>query len=83
MQVKEEFYGDGMPQIHFAGGLVRMDFATFQPDPGGKEPKPEKNFRLVMNMQSFLSTFDTMQKLAERMVEIGVLKRNLTEKVDD
>ena len=35
MQVKEEFYGDGMPQIHFAGGLVRMDFATFQPDPGG------------------------------------------------
>lgn len=83
MQVKEEFYGDGMPQIHFAGGLVRMDFATFQPDPGGKEPKPEKNFRLVMNMQSFLSTFDTMKKLAERMVEVGVLKRNLTEKVDD
>ena len=50
---------------------------------GGEEPKPEKNFRLVMNMQSFLSTFDTMKKLAERMVEIGVLKRNLTEKVDD
>ena len=70
MQVKEEFYGDGMPQIHFAGGLVRMDFATFQPDPAGKEPTSEK-------------TFDTMKKLAERMVEIGVLKRNLTEKVDD
>lgn len=83
MQVKEEFYGDGMPQIHFAGGLVRMDFATFQPDPAGKEPTSEKKFRLVMNMQSFLSTFDTMKKLAERMVEIGVLKRNLTEKVDD
>ena len=43
MQVKEEFYGDGMPQIHFAGGLVRMDFATFQPDPAGKEPTSEKH----------------------------------------
>ena len=60
MDIKKEFYGDQLVQIHFAGGLV-------------------------MNMQGFLTTFDTMKKLADRMVEAGILKRNinLKEKLDD
>jgi len=85
MEVKKEYYGDGMVQIHFVGGLVRYDFATLQPDPSGsgKQPVPEKNFRMVMNLPGFLRTFDTMQKLVDRMLDAGILKRNLLEKLDD
>lgn len=86
MDIKREFYGDQLVQIHFAGGLIRYDFATIQPTPDAQNKvSTEKTFRLVMNMQGFLTTFDTMKKLADRMVEAGILKRNinLKEKLDD
>ncbi len=85
MDVKKEFYGDGLTQLHFAGGMVRFDFATFQPDASGNggKPVPEKCFRLVMNLHGFLTTFDTMKKLTDKMLEAGILKKNFTEKLDD
>ncbi len=85
MDVKEEFYGDGLTKLHFAGGMVRFDFATFQPDVSGQggAPVPEKNFRLVMNLQGFLTMFDTMKKLTDKMLEAGLLRKNFTEKLDD
>lgn len=85
MDVKKEYYGDGMTQIHFVGGLVRYDFATLQPDSSGKGagPLPEKNLRLVMNLPGFLKTFDTMRALLDRMLDAGIVKKNLIEKLDD
>ena len=79
MKIRKELYGDGLTQIHFAGGLVRFDFATFQPDGQGGAPVAEKNFRLVMNLHGFLTTFDTMKKL----LAAGILKKNFTGKLDD
>ncbi len=39
--MKKEIFADGIGQIHFAGGMVRFDFVTLQPDPEGKnEPSP-------------------------------------------
>ena len=83
MKIRKELYGDGLTQIHFAGGLVRFDFATFQPDGQGGTPVAEKNFRLVMNLHGFLTTFDTMKKLTEKMLAAGILKKNFTGKLDD
>ena len=86
MDIQKEYYGDHLEQIHFSGGLIRCDFVTIQPNPNNPDMVgTEKTFRLVMNMQGFLTTFDTMKKLADRMVEAGILKRNidLKEKLDD
>lgn len=85
MNVKKEYYGDGLTQLHFVGGLVRCDFATLQPDPSGNgsAPRPEKNLRIVMNLPGFLKTFDTMKALLDRMQEAGIVKKNQIEKLDD
>jgi hypothetical protein len=32
MAVKKEIFADGIGQIHFAGGMVRFDFVTLQPE---------------------------------------------------
>ncbi len=87
MEVEKELYADGMAQIHFAGGMVRFDFATLQPDTEGKNlpPVPGKNYRLVLPLTGFLRMFDTMRILTDRLVEKGVFRKNevFKEKLDD
>ncbi len=85
MDVKKEFYGDGLTQLHFVGGLVRCDFATLQPNTAGtgEAPIPEKSLRLVMPLPGFLKTYDTMKALLDRMLDAGIVKKNLIEKLDD
>jgi hypothetical protein len=75
--MKKEIFADGIGQIHFAGGMVRFDFVTLQPDPEGKnEPSPEYNERIIMPPQGFLNTFNSMQNLIDKLVEAGVLTKN-------
>ena len=74
--MKNEIYADGIGQIHFAGGMVRFDFVTLQPDSDGKEPTPEYKERIIMPPQGFLNTFNSMQNLIDKLVEAGVLTRN-------
>ena len=76
MADKKEIFADGIGQIHFAGGMVRFDFVTLQPQAEGKEPIPEANVRVIMPTQGFLAAFDSMQQLINKLVEAGVLKKN-------
>ena len=45
MEEKKEIFADGIGQIHFAGGMVRYDFVTLQPEEDGKAPVPRANVR--------------------------------------
>ncbi len=76
MADKKEIFADGIDQIHFAGGMVRLDLMTLQPAEEGKNPVPESNTRIIMPPQGFLSTFNSMQQLINKLVEAGVLKKN-------
>ena len=38
MEHKKEIFADGIGQIHFAGGMVRFDFVTLQPNEDGSAP---------------------------------------------
>jgi len=80
MAEKQEIFADGMGQIHFAGGMVRFDFVTLQPSEDGKAPTAEASTRIIMPPQGFLSAFNSMQQLIDRLVEAGVLKK--TENAD-
>ena len=74
--IKNELFADGIGQIHFAGGMVRFDLVTLQPEEDGKAPVPESHARLIMPPQGFLSAFNSMQQLINKLVEAGVLKKN-------
>ena len=76
MADKQEIFADGVGQIHFAGGMVRYDFVTLQPEANGKAPVPQSNVRVIMPPQGFLAAFNSMQQLIDKLVEAGVLQKN-------
>ena len=71
----KEIFADGIGQIHFAGGMVRFDLITLQPEEEGKPPVPESHTRLIMPPQGFLAAFNSMQQLIDKLVEAGVLQK--------
>ena len=77
---KKEIYADGIGQIHFAGGMVRFDFVTLQPEADGAAPVPEVNERIIMPPQGFLGAFNSMQQLIDKLIEAGVLTKNESKK---
>lgn len=76
MEEKKEIFADGIGQIHFAGGMVRYDFVTLQPEEEGKAPVPRANFRIIMPPQGFLATFNSMQQLIDKLLDAGILQKN-------
>ena len=76
MADKKEIFADGIGQIHFAGNMVRFDFVTLQPEADGKAPVPQSNVRVIMPPQGFLSAFNSMQQLIDKLLEAGVLQKN-------
>ena len=73
---KKEVFADGIGQIHFAGGMVRFDFVTLQPEEDGKAPAPQSNMRIIMPPQGFLNAFNSMQQLIDKLLEAGLLEKN-------
>lgn len=80
MAEKKEIFADGIGQIHFAGNMVRFDFVTIQPEEEGKAPVPQSCFRVIMPPQGFLSAFNSMQQLIDKLVEAGVIQKNENKK---
>ena len=76
MEGKKEIYADGIGQIHFAGGMVRFDFVTLQPEGEGKAPSTLVKERIIMPPQGFLGAFNSMQQLIDKLLEAGVLQTN-------
>ncbi|MBR0458141.1 MAG: hypothetical protein IJJ26_02785 [Victivallales bacterium] len=72
---QKELFADGVAQIHFVGGMVRMDLVTLQPSEDGKEPVPESHARLIMPPQGFLNTFGAMQQLIDKLAADGIIKK--------
>ena len=72
--MQKKYYVDGIQQVHFIGGMVRMDM--FQLTPGQHaEPVQETAGQLIMTPQGFISALGAMQQLAEKLVEAGILEK--------
>ena len=76
MQDKKEIFVDGIGRIHFAGGMVRFDFVTLQPEVEGKAPVPVVKECVIMPPQGFLGAFNSMRQLIDKLLEAGVLQKN-------
>ena len=76
MADKKEIYADGIGQIHMIANMVRYDFVTLQPGEEGKDPTPESNVRIIMPLQGFIASFNTMRQMIDKLVESGVITKN-------
>ena len=76
MACKKEIYADGIGQIHFAGAMVRFDFVTLQPQAEGEAPVPESTVLFFMPPQVFMSVYNSMEQLINKLLEAGVLQKN-------
>lgn len=74
--MKKEYFADGIGQIHFAGAMVRFDYVTLQPGADGEAPVPETVLRVIMPPQGFLSAYNSMEQLIDKLLEAGILKKN-------
>ena len=67
-------YIDGISQVHFMNGMIKMDLFTLQPQ-ANADPLQEKAGQLVMTPQGFLNALGAMQQLADKLVEAGVIQK--------
>ena len=65
---------DGVSQVHFLNGNVRLDTFVLQGQQGA-EPTQVENAQLVLTPQGFLSMLGAMQQLAEKLAEAGILQK--------
>ena len=71
--MESEQYIDGFSQIHFIGGMMRLDMIVLTPQPGA-EPLARAAGLIVMTPQAFISTLGAMQQFAGKLAEAGVLQ---------
>ena len=67
-------YIDGISQINFMSGTIRMELFYKKPteyDEGNKESAGE----LIMTVDGFLSAMSAMQQTADMLVEKGILQK--------
>ncbi|MDD5662882.1 MAG: hypothetical protein PHT71_01310 [Victivallaceae bacterium] len=76
MSEKKEIFADSIGQINFAGNMDRFDFITLQPTDYGRAPTPQSNMRIIMPSQVFLSAFNSMQQLFDKLLDAAVLRKN-------
>ena len=72
---KREIYTDGLAQLHVVGNSVRMDFMTLEPKADGQAPAQNIHTRVIMPIQAFLTAFDSIQKLLNKLESDGIIKK--------
>ncbi len=79
MSGKRKIYADVIADMHFVGGMVRMDLATVdttEPVEEGKGPKLQSERQIIMSPDGFIKSFNNMQSLINKLIEAGVMKKN-------
>nr|VFJ65263.1 MAG: hypothetical protein BECKFW1821B_GA0114236_11026 [Candidatus Kentron sp. FW] len=77
-----EIYADGIGEIAFAQGVVRIDLVSLSPEyRGGDDSPPKFEFkqRIIMSPEGFLRSFDIMQGLVGQLLEKGVIQKHRSE----
>ncbi len=72
--MRTEQFIDGFQQIHFIGGMVRLDMFLLTPQEG-EEPRQDPAGQLIMTPQGFVTALNAMQQLADKLVEAGILEK--------
>lgn len=73
----KQIFVDGVAEVSFGQGAVRIDFYTLSHDKRDAEGKPARVLvqRLVMTPQGFAEALGPLQATADKLVEMGILSR--------
>ena len=66
---------DSFENISMADGIIRIDLANLV-EPTGDKPQTEKVGGIALTVPGFLRVYDQMNKVMNRLIEQGVVKRN-------
>ncbi|MBF0482520.1 MAG: hypothetical protein HQK81_01840 [Desulfovibrionaceae bacterium] len=72
----QELYTDGIMQLGFGRGAVRIDWFSICPDKMDQSGQPirEKMLRLITTPQGLVESLQQMQGLLQKLVEAGVVQ---------
>jgi len=70
----QELFSDGIGEIGFGGGALRIDFFSMEPAGEGSQPGRKPCVRIVMTPQGFINAYAAMQGMIEKMREMGILQ---------
>jgi len=70
-----EIFADGVGRVDFTAGVVRIELVSLDPAAQGAE-RAEVRHRVVMPLEGYLQSLNTLGELVNKMVAAGVLKRN-------
>ncbi len=77
----DEVFADRMVEISQVGSTVRLDLQSLSATERQEDGSPKLVFRqrIVMPLDGFLQSFQTMERMVAKLVEAGVLVRKPTE----
>ncbi len=75
--MSNEVFTDGIGEITVTGPTVRMDLVSLSPTErdGSGNPKPVFRQRLIMPIESFMNSFDLLERVAKELIASGAVKR--------
>lgn len=76
----DEVFADKLININVTGRLVRLDFASAQPQVQGIEPIFNKACSVIMPLEAFLKGFKLQEEVLEKLVTLGVLTKSKEKK---
>ncbi|MDP2847391.1 MAG: hypothetical protein Q8O35_04280 [Humidesulfovibrio sp.] len=76
--MESERFIDGVTQIGFGAGMVRIDLGTLSTDKKDEsgEPALETRERLVMRPEAFLQMLIAFDHMAKRLADANILPQN-------
>ena len=75
--MRDDVFADGIGEITVTGTTVRIDLVSLSPTERDPENKPRSVFRqrIIMPVESFMSAFELMERVAKELIQAGTVKR--------
>lgn len=70
-----ELFADTVGRVELTGGMIRIELTTVEPTDEGAPPVMAARQRVIMPIDGFLSALATLNGLAEKLAEAGVIRR--------
>ncbi|CAK0762113.1 hypothetical protein WCLP8_3410002 [uncultured Gammaproteobacteria bacterium] len=70
-----EVFADTVGRAEFAAGMIRIELASIEPGEEGAAASMVVRQRVIMPIDGFLSALGTLNGLAEKLAEAGVIRR--------
>ena len=73
----DEIFSDGIGNIAFENGVVRIDLVTITPGERAKDGGPHFTFRrrIIMPVDGFLKSLAPIQDMVKKLQEAGLIRR--------